>query len=78
MITARLKSYSIGSDLTLNLTRWGGQKLPSAQATAIGVDRTDEIEQELTNLKNKAERGAITLEEYETLKQYLLNAFSGN
>ncbi len=54
------------------------QKPPHVQATAIGDDRANEIEQELTTLKNKVERGAITPEEYEALKQQLLNDFSGN
>jgi hypothetical protein len=55
-----------------------GQKPPHVQATAIGDDRANEIEQELTTLKNKVERGAITPEEYEALKQQLLDDFSGN
>ena len=43
-----------------------------------GGDRATEIGYELSDLKNKVDRGAISQEEYRQKKQILLEKFSDN
>lgn len=53
-------------------------KQPSVESKGDERNETSRIEQELSNLKNKVDRGAISQEEYQKNKQRLLESFSGD
>ena len=59
------------------LEQAGGQH-PAVTPAESEKNQTSTIEKELTNLKNKADRGAISREEYDKMKLKLLEEFSGN
>ncbi len=73
---AELKMDLVDIKAEARKLEWSGQQPTASRETAS--DQTTTIEEELSNLKNKVDRGAISQEEYLQKKQQLLDEFSGN